>query len=103
MCPAGEKNRDKGQCPSRQKAWLGPQQQVEVGAGVGLGVGVESGNRQAASSPTTASWPWLALGRWHCPTEYQTSLGAVCAEGAPYSSSTLGGPKQPHTSLPSEP
>ena len=67
MCPAGEENRDKEQCPSRQQAWLGPQEQVEVGVGVVLGVGVESGNGQAASSPTTASWPRPALGRWPCP------------------------------------
>lgn len=46
VCPVGEKNRDKGQCPSRQKAWLGPQQQVEVG----VGVGVESGEWEWAGS-----------------------------------------------------
>lgn len=50
MCPAGEENRDKGQCRSRQKAWLGPQEQVEVGAGMGLGVGVEIGKGRALIS-----------------------------------------------------
>lgn len=61
-CPVGKENRDKGQCPSRQRACLGPQEQV-----CRWGEGLEGGNGQAVSSPVSASRPRPALGRWPCP------------------------------------
>lgn len=55
MCPAGRRTETKGR------------EQAESLAGASRAGGGGGGNGQAAASPTTASWPRPALGRWPCP------------------------------------
>lgn len=60
---------------------------------MGSGVGVESGTGRQPHQPQSAGFGQPEAGG--LAPESWTSLGAVCAEGGPYSGTTLGGPNTP--------